>query len=145
VLLVLGLSFCGAVGTALAQAALAPELPTWLATGATMLAGGGAAAYAAHRALRDRGEPALGATARSLLATEARFRAMFDHAAVGIAVVDLDGTLVETNTAFQRLLGYSADELRGRPSREITLPDDAAVAAQPLREIRAGARDHAAV
>jgi PAS domain S-box-containing protein len=141
---VLGLSFGGMLGAALAQAALVPDLPVWMATAATMAVGGGAA-YAAQRTLRERGGPAQGAATSAPLAAEARFRAMFEHAAVGFAVVDLHGTLVETNVAFQQFLGYSADELRGRPSHEISPDDDAAVAARPVREIVAGTRDRVTV
>jgi diguanylate cyclase (GGDEF)-like protein/PAS domain S-box-containing protein len=56
------------------------------------------------------------AAAEAVRASEARFRAIFDHAALGIILMDLDGTVRATNPAFQRLLGLSAAELR-RASR----------------------------
>ena len=49
---------------------------------------------------------------------------IFDRVAVGIAVASLDGRLVEANAKCCDLLGYSADELRGRTFFEITHPDD---------------------
>jgi diguanylate cyclase (GGDEF)-like protein/PAS domain S-box-containing protein len=45
---------------------------------------------------------------------EARFRGYFQHAAVGVARVGLDGCLHEVNPAFARLVGYQPDELIGR-------------------------------
>lgn len=44
-------------------------------------------------------------------ANEALFRATFHHAAMGIARIAPDGRILETNTKFQRMLGYSGDEL----------------------------------
>ena len=51
---------------------------------------------------------------------------IFDQVAVGIAVSSLDGRLVEANAKCCDLLGYSADDLRGRTFLEITHPDDQA-------------------
>jgi diguanylate cyclase (GGDEF)-like protein/PAS domain S-box-containing protein len=45
-------------------------------------------------------------------ASEARLRAIFDHAAVGIALHDGDGFFVEANPAMERLFGYSVAELQ---------------------------------
>lgn len=42
---------------------------------------------------------------------EALFRATFSHAAMGIARISPEGTIIETNPKFQRLLGYDKDEL----------------------------------
>ncbi|HET6567670.1 MAG TPA: PAS domain S-box protein [Rhodothermales bacterium] len=41
-----------------------------------------------------------------------RYRALFENTAVGVAMFDLSGRLIEANAAFQRLLGYSLDELK---------------------------------
>lgn len=51
---------------------------------------------------------------RVLRLSEARFREVFTSSAVGIAISDLDGTLVQTNTAFGEILGYPDTELRMR-------------------------------
>ncbi|MBA3673021.1 MAG: PAS domain S-box protein [Gemmatimonadaceae bacterium] len=71
-------------------------------------------------------------------ASEARLRAIYERAAVGIAIVDTDGVIQDTNPAFQQLLGYTASELRGRPSRELSPPEDAVATLQPVRDILAG-------
>lgn len=40
-----------------------------------------------------------------------RFRAMFEEAAIGIAICQLDGRILEANLALARMLGYSQQEL----------------------------------
>ncbi len=79
--------------------------------------------------------------AEAVRQSEARFRAIFDHAAVGIAILDAQGTIVETNAAFQRVLGYTADELRGRPSGERSPAEDAELTRALVQEILSGARE----
>jgi diguanylate cyclase (GGDEF)-like protein/PAS domain S-box-containing protein len=55
------------------------------------------------------------ATAQDALRTsESRFRAVFDHSAVGIALVEADGRIAEVNSALQQFLGYTTHELRDR-------------------------------
>jgi PAS domain S-box-containing protein len=61
----------------------------------------------------------------ALRVSEARFRAIFDGAGVGIAVVGMDRRIVEANRQLQRMLGYSAEELRRfANATEFTHPDD---------------------
>lgn len=55
---------------------------------------------------------------------EVRFRALFDHAPLGIALVDAQGRPVLANPALQRILGYEAWELREMPFSEFTHADD---------------------
>lgn len=49
-----------------------------------------------------------------LRASEARFRAIFESAGVGIARLDRNGCFDECNPALQEMLGYEAEALRGR-------------------------------
>jgi PAS domain S-box-containing protein len=60
----------------------------------------------------------------SLRQSEERFRTAFDHAAIGMSLVDLDGRLVRVNAALCGLTGYSEAELLTRTFQEITHPDD---------------------
>jgi len=53
-----------------------------------------------------------------------RYRSIFEAAAIGTAITDLEGRLLETNRALQELLGWSADELRGVSFPEFTHQDD---------------------
>ena len=55
-----------------------------------------------------------------------------------VCAVDRDGRVVFTNTAYQSLLGYSADELRGRQMMELIHPDDRAATEAAARAIMAG-------
>ena len=63
---------------------------------------------------------------KGLRASEARWRAIFDSAAVGIAAGDLRGGLFDVNPAFQKMLGYTEEELRNLRSFEFTHEDDRA-------------------
>lgn len=80
-------------------------------------------------------------TEAALQATEGRFRAVFDGAAIGIVLVDTMGRIIESNPAFQSMLGYSGEELRGKVFTEITHPDDAQPDVALARELFAGQRD----
>jgi PAS domain S-box-containing protein len=60
----------------------------------------------------------------ALRASEARWRAIFDSAAVGIAAGDLRGGLFNVNPTFQRMLGYTEEELRNLRAFEFTHEDD---------------------
>ena len=62
---------------------------------------------------------------RSLRESEARFRAMFELASVGMAQADpLTGRWQRVNRKFCEITGYTADELVGMRFSEITHPED---------------------
>jgi PAS domain S-box-containing protein len=63
---------------------------------------------------------------RTLAESEARFRTLFDQTAIGVCVADLDRRLTQTNEAYQEITGYSAEELVGMSTLELTHPDDRA-------------------
>ena len=50
-----------------------------------------------------------------------------DASAIATAIVDLRGHWLEVNPAFERMLGYSADELAGRSTSALIHPDDIAI------------------
>ncbi|MFN0090424.1 MAG: PAS domain S-box protein [Acidimicrobiales bacterium] len=64
-------------------------------------------------------------TADALRDSEARFRATFENAAVGMAHVSPDGRYLRVNDAMCALTGLSAADLVGKGYGEITDPDDA--------------------
>jgi PAS domain S-box-containing protein len=70
------------------------------------------------------------------------FRAVFESAPIGMAVVAMDGTPAACNAALQRILGYSAAELSRMKFRDLLLPDDAAAELPLIEELRRGERDH---
>jgi PAS domain S-box-containing protein len=68
---------------------------------------------------------------------EARLRAIFEGAGIGIAILDADGRIERVNPALQKLLGYSADELHGRLLTDFSHPDDVAADETFYKELMA--------
>ncbi|MHB1294698.1 MAG: PAS domain-containing sensor histidine kinase [Anaerolineae bacterium] len=62
----------------------------------------------------------------ALRASEARFRTVFESAAVGIALVATDGTLLACNPALGRILGCSEQELYAKPLTALAPAEEAA-------------------
>ena len=62
--------------------------------------------------------------AEALRASEERFRATFEQAAVGMAHVATDGRFLLVNDKLCRILGYSRQELLGTTYLDLTLPED---------------------
>jgi PAS domain S-box-containing protein len=60
----------------------------------------------------------------ALRSSEALFRATFEQAAVGIAQLAPDGTILRVNGKYCSIIGYDRGELVGRHYREFTHPDD---------------------
>ena len=60
----------------------------------------------------------------ALRRSEERFRRMFEDAAAGMMLGDLDGWLRQVNSALCEMLGYAEDELLGLTVFDITHPDD---------------------
>lgn len=60
----------------------------------------------------------------ALRESEERFRLMFEKAPVGMCIVKQDRTLRDVNSAFQKMLGYSKDELVGTTYARYSHPDD---------------------
>ncbi len=73
--------------------------------------------------------------------SEARFRAVFDGAGVGIAIVGRDGRIQSVNGALERMLDRPASELVGREKSVFAHPADATLGAQERREMLAGQRE----
>jgi PAS domain S-box-containing protein len=91
---------------------------------------------------RDISEGRRAEEARLALAeSEARFRATFENAAVGISHVAPNGRFLRFNKALSRLLGWPADELISKSVWEITHPDDLAVELAQFRQLEDGRVD----
>jgi len=71
---------------------------------------------------------------------ERRLAATYEAAPLGIAEIDAEGRLVQLNGAFERIFGYSRDELLGRDFHGIVHPDPAACGGT-CREQAAGSVD----
>jgi diguanylate cyclase (GGDEF)-like protein/PAS domain S-box-containing protein len=72
----------------------------------------------------------------------ARFRAVFDRAAIGMALVNREGRIVESNPALREMLGYRGEDLGGMHFSEVTHPDDVAPDVERFEELMAGEIDH---
>ncbi|GAA3348321.1 cyclic Di-GMP phosphodiesterase RmdA [Amorphoplanes nipponensis] len=61
---------------------------------------------------------------RALRSSEARLRALFDGAAIGIGISTMDGRIVQVNQAFADLLGYTREEMCDLLVPQLSHPDD---------------------
>jgi PAS domain S-box-containing protein len=60
----------------------------------------------------------------ALRESEERFRGIFDHAAIGIAITDLEGRIQSCNPACCRMLGYGQEELQAQTFSSLVHPED---------------------
>ncbi|MCB5180339.1 EAL domain-containing protein [Streptomyces sp. SMC 277] len=105
------------------------------------------------RALRERTLREQEAIARSALTarsdaqealhlSEERFRAVFEGAAIGIGIADLDGNVLEVNDALLQMFGGLEGHVRGRNVSEWGHPDDAPNIWRMYGELVRGEREH---
>jgi len=65
-------------------------------------------------------------TVSALAASEARYQATFDQAAVGISQVALDGRILTANPRLCQILGYTREEFLGLTGKDMSSPEDSA-------------------
>ena len=80
-------------------------------------------------------------TEQALRESEAKFRSIFTHAPIGIALVDLEGRPVLNNPAFRNMLGYGEEELASLSFPEFTHPDDVDKDMELYEEVQEGTRE----
>lgn len=73
--------------------------------------------------------------------SEQRFRAVFDHAMVGMASSSPDQRWLSANPTLCRTLGYSVEELQQKTWAELTHPDDLAMASEQFNAVLRGEQD----
>jgi len=78
---------------------------------------------------------------RVLRASDKRFQAIFDAAAVGIVQCTTKGKVLECNPAMERLLGCDRSEMRNLQFRDFIHPEDLAGNLDCLEELAEGRRD----
>ncbi|MDW5317487.1 diguanylate cyclase [Rhizobium sp. PL01] len=71
----------------------------------------------------------------------ALFDFAFQHAPIGIALVDTDGFIIRGNETFARLVGMPISEVAGKPFKNFTHPDDIKADLALFREALEGKRD----
>jgi len=70
-----------------------------------------------------------------------RFQTIFDAAPMGIVQCDMEGRVLETNPAVQRMLRYSREELRGMHFRDFTHSEDVQKDLELFQELVDGKRE----
>jgi PAS domain S-box-containing protein len=95
---------------------------------------GGALLFSEHRTEQVEARHAL-------IDSEARFRGTFENAAVGVAMVGPDGSILRANNSFARMLGYSVEELKTKTFRDLTHPEDLATNLAVLNKTLIGEAD----
>jgi PAS domain S-box-containing protein len=78
----------------------------------------------------------------ALRESEERFRAIFESAPIAMSVRSLEGDVIQTNRAFQEMLGYTEEEFQGISFNDITHPDDIEVSERLYHELATGMCDH---
>ncbi|MFI1395760.1 putative bifunctional diguanylate cyclase/phosphodiesterase [Streptomyces sp. NPDC020681] len=79
---------------------------------------------------------------QALHATETRFRAVFEGAAIGIGIADLEGNVLEVNETLTRMFGGLEHHVRGRKVTDWAHPEDRPHVWQLYRELTRGEREH---
>ena len=77
----------------------------------------------------------------ALRETEKRFRKIFEEAAIGMSLGDLEGRLLDVNPAWLKMLGYEKDEVVQKNFKDFLHPEDGLKSARLFRELGRGTRD----
>lgn len=85
------------------------------------------------------------AAEETLRASEARFRALVQHAYELTIIRDLDGTIRYMSPAAERIFGYTVEELSGRNRLELIHPEDAERIADAVERIQRTPGVHAPI
>lgn len=74
--------------------------------------------------LNDTLEQQVAARSEALRTSERRFRNIYNHAATGIVITDLEGKIVQCNSAYCRIVGYLEGEIIMRDFSSLVHPED---------------------
>jgi PAS domain S-box-containing protein len=77
----------------------------------------------------------------ALKESEHRWRALYEHSPVGIALTDSSGRIQTANPAFRTMLGYAPDEIRNCSLDQITPEDDRAATRSRIARLFEGEVD----
>lgn len=80
-------------------------------------------------------------SADELHGSKARFQAIFENAAVGIAIMSLERRPIAFNPVSERIIGYSADDLRDVDPRTLAVPEDQGIDTELFNELVTGKRN----
>jgi PAS domain S-box-containing protein len=82
-----------------------------------------------------------GRVEKALMESESRFRTIIREAALGIALIDKRGRVMEGNPALLAMLGYSPEELQGMDFTRINHPDTAEATWNNFQQLLSGQQD----
>jgi PAS domain S-box-containing protein len=74
---------------------------------------------------------------QALAISEERFRSIFESVTVGIKVLNLEGRILQTNAAFQSMIGYTEEELVGNYFHQFLHPEDVRHAIRLFQDVKA--------
>jgi formate hydrogenlyase transcriptional activator len=77
---------------------------------------------------------------KALRKSEERWRAVFDNSAIGVALTDLSGRFIAVNRAYEKMVGYTEEDLRKLAFLDITHNDDAAFNRELIADLLEGKR-----
>jgi len=83
----------------------------------------------------------LRSTEEALRESEERFRAAFEDAPIGMALVNFDHKVFRANKALSEILGCAPEELSGLSIDELGLPEEAEKSSMPLTQLFTGETD----
>lgn len=79
--------------------------------------------------------------ADELLKSQARFEAIFNNVAVGVAVMSLERKPVAFNATTERIIGYNAEEMQTIDPRSLAVPEDRGMDVKLFQDLIEGNRD----
>ena len=82
-----------------------------------------------------------GRVEKALMESESRFRTIIREAALGIALIDKRGRVIEGNPALLAMLGYAAGELQGMEFTRLNHPENVASSWENFQQLLAGGQD----
>lgn len=77
----------------------------------------------------------------ALRRSEARFRGVFEQAAMGIALISLEGKILHANVALQKMLGHAEEVLLTKMFHKLFYPQDTMIEKEFKQHLLGGTRD----
>ncbi len=75
---------------------------------------------------------------QALSDSEIRFQSIFELTSLGIKIMDLDGNILQTNQAFQEMIGYSNEEISNQKFTNFLHPQDKRIVESNLKRLVSG-------
>jgi diguanylate cyclase (GGDEF)-like protein/PAS domain S-box-containing protein len=95
-----------------------------------------------QEAIRRAADQARKGAEKALYASQARFRAVFESAAIGIGIGDVDGNILAVNKALGEMFGAGPQDMRDAKVTELVHPQDAPGVWEAYDELVTGRREH---